>query len=78
LNDKFIMYKYRFLYGVKEQLLPLVRIKDIGNKRAEELYNLNIKNEDDILNNIDKLKQLLGDKLAEKIYLNIKNKYYKW
>jgi helicase len=77
-NEKFIKYKYRFNYGVEEYLLPLIRIKDIGNKRAKELYDKNIKTENDIINNMSEIQEMFGSKVAEKIYLNIKNKYYKW
>ncbi len=63
-----IKIRQRLKYGVKEELLPLVRLKGIGKSRARIMYNNGVK---DIkgLNNIDitSLKQLIGEKTALKI-----------
>lgn len=60
--------RLRINYGVKEELLPLVKIEQIGKVRARKLFNNNIKNIKDLNNaDISVLKRLLGEKVAEKI-----------
>ncbi len=55
-------------YGVKEELLPLVRIKNIGRVRARRLWNSNIHSVADIKNMpLSRLKEIVGDKTAEQI-----------
>jgi len=55
-------------YGVKEELLPLVRIKNIGRVRARVLFNNGIKNLRDIENtDFQTLKRLLGEGIAKSL-----------
>lgn len=55
-------------YGVKEELLPLVRLKNIGRVRARKLFKVGIKNLEDIRNaSFLKLSQLLGPAVAKSI-----------
>ncbi len=64
----------RVKHGVKEELLELVSIKDIGRVRARILYNAGFKTKDDIRKaSINKLASLpkIGDALAKKIKSNI-------
>ncbi|MGD1836982.1 MAG: DEAD/DEAH box helicase [Nitrososphaeraceae archaeon] len=56
LNEIFDL-KTRIKYGVKKELLPLVKIENIGRKRARSLYNAGI-------TDINKLKSIPEDKLA--------------
>ena len=66
--NKFSKLRMMLKYGVSEELLSLVSIKDIGRKRARLLYNKGIKNIHDIKNvDINVLKKILGEKLALKI-----------
>ncbi len=66
--NKFSKLRLMLKYGVREELLPLISIKDIGRKRARMLYNKGIKNISDIKNtDLNVLKQILGEKLALKI-----------
>ncbi len=58
----------RLRYGVKEELLPLVRLKNIGRVRARKLWNSNIRSVSDLKKvSIQRLRELVGDKLAEQI-----------
>ncbi len=61
--------RFRLDKGIKEELIPLARIKNIGRVRARKLYRNGIKNIGDIKKtDIVKLTQLLGRKTA----LNLK------
>ncbi|MFH1450540.1 MAG: helix-hairpin-helix domain-containing protein, partial [archaeon] len=66
--DKFSMLRKRLKYGVKMELLPLVRIRNIGRARARRLHDTGIKNVDDIrAAKPDVLISLIGKRTAEKI-----------
>ena len=57
--------RFRLDKGIKEELIPLARLKKIGRARARKLFNNGIKDLGDIKKaDITKLKQLLGEKLA--------------
>ena len=56
LNEIFDL-KTRIKYGVKKELLPLVKIENIGRKRARSMYNAGI-------TDINKLKSIPEDKLS--------------
>ena len=57
--------RFRLDKGIKEELVPLARIKNIGRIRARKLYRNGIKNIGDIKKaDIAKLTQLLGKKTA--------------
>jgi helicase len=58
----------RLKYGVKLELLPLVRVKNIGRVRARKLYNAGIINIEGIKKaDPKKLSYLIGEKTTEKI-----------
>ncbi|MFT4304891.1 MAG: helicase-related protein [Candidatus Woesearchaeota archaeon] len=60
--------RVRLKYGVKEELLPLLRLKNIGRIRARLLYRNNIKDLGDIKKiEFNKLSNLIGKKIAEDI-----------
>ncbi len=66
--NKFSKLRIMLKYGVREELLSLISIKDIGRKRARMLYEKRIKNVNDIKNtDLNVLKKILGEKLALKI-----------
>jgi helicase len=58
----------RLRYGVKEELLPLVRIKNIGRVRARTLFNHGITNMRDVeKTDFSMLKRLLGEHVARSL-----------
>ena len=64
----------RIVYGIKEELLELVRIKGIGRVRARILYKHGIKNLDDLakipvnkLAEIDKIGSTLADNIKSEL-----------
>ncbi len=60
--------RLRLKYGAKTELLPLLRIKNIGRARARKLYRNKIKNIRDLKKaSTTTLSQVLGPKLAQNI-----------
>ncbi|MEM7822673.1 MAG: DEAD/DEAH box helicase [Candidatus Aenigmatarchaeota archaeon] len=60
--------RIRLQYGVKEELLPLVRLKGIGRVRARLLYNAGLKRIADLRKApVESLERLLGPSLARDI-----------
>lgn len=60
--------RIRLQYGVKEELLPLVRLKGIGRVRARLLYNAGLKRIADLRKaSVESLERLLGPSLARDI-----------
>lgn len=70
-GKKFPNLETRIRYGVKEELLELVSIRNIGRVRARKLYNSGIKTRRDILANPQKVAKLIGEKIAEKVLRDI-------
>ncbi len=69
LNKEIVKLRLRLKHGVKEELLPLVRIPGIGRARARRLFFNKIKDVGDIKNaDLMKLSQILGHQVA----LNLK------
>ena len=65
LVKEIVKLRLRLKYGVKEELLPLVRLENIGRVRARILFRNKIKDVKDIKNaNLSTLTQILGDKVA--------------
>ena len=48
LLEEFNDLRKRVVYGIREELLDLVRVKGIGRVRARVLFKHNIKNLDDL------------------------------
>jgi len=72
LLPKIMKVRKRLRYGVKAELLPLVRIRNIGRARARKMFNTGIKNVDDIKAADKKtLSNLIGGKTAEKILKHV-------
>lgn len=68
-------YKYirsimgRIRYGIREELLELVKIRYVGRVRARLLYNTGIRSKKDIVEaGLNRMKSLLGEKIGEKVY----------
>ncbi|MDD5418183.1 MAG: DEAD/DEAH box helicase [Candidatus Nanoarchaeia archaeon] len=55
----------RIKYGAKEELLTLLKLRNVGRQRARKLYNNEIKTISDVrTSDFEKLSLLLGEKLA--------------
>lgn len=69
LIKEIIKLRLRMKYGVKEELLPLIRLENIGRVRARLLFRNRIKDVKDLRNaDLSTLTQLIGEKTA----LNVK------
>jgi helicase len=71
LLEEFGDLRKRIVYGIREELLDLVRVKGIGRVRARILFKHNIKNLDDLAKiPVNKLAEI--DKIGLTIANNIK------
>lgn len=65
LISEIIKLRLRIKYGVKEELLPLLKLKNIGRVRARSLFRNKIKDIADVKKaDVGKLVQILGRKVA--------------
>ncbi|MBI3027375.1 hypothetical protein HYY70_04630 [Candidatus Woesearchaeota archaeon] len=65
LIKEIVKLRLRLRYGVKEELLPLVRLENIGRVRARILYRNRLRDIKDLKNaDLSTLTQLLGEKVA--------------
>ncbi len=65
LVKEIIKLRFRIKHGAKEELLALLKLKDIGRVRARRLYFNRIKDIGDVKKaDITKLRQILGEKIA--------------
>ena len=65
LNKEIVKLRLRLRYGIKEELLSLIRLQDIGRVRARKLYSNKIKDIKDIKNaDVAILSQILGKQIA--------------
>jgi helicase len=68
LTNKLNKLRIRIKHGAKEELLPLLRLKNIGRNRARKLFNNRIKDIKDIKNiDYSSLSSLIGPKIAKDI-----------
>jgi len=57
--------RLRVRYGVKEELLPLIKLEGVGRARARKLYNNKIRSIGDLRrSDLTKLSQILGKSIA--------------
>ena len=71
LLEEFDDLRNRIVYGIREELLDLVRVKGIGRVRARVLFKHGIKNLDDLRKiSVNKLAEI--DKIGSTIAVNIK------
>ena len=55
-------------YGVKQELLPLVALKDVGRVRARKLFNAGIKTVKDLKTaSLEQLQHVLGPSIGLKV-----------
>ncbi len=59
--------RVRLRYGIREELLDLVRLEQIGRVRARRLYDNGIKSVSDIRANVGKVERLLGKEVSKRI-----------
>ncbi len=65
VTKKVIKTRLRLRYGVREELLPLLRLEGVGRVRARKLYNNRIRDVKDVKNSdITTLAHLMGRKTA--------------
>ncbi len=65
LLKEIVKLRLRLKYGVKEELLPLVRLENIGRARARILFRNRLRDIKDLKNaNLTTLTQILGEKTA--------------
>jgi helicase len=65
LVKEIIKLRMRMKYGVKEELLPLIRLENIGRVRARLLFRNRIRDVKDLRNaDLSTLTQLIGEKTA--------------
>ena len=68
LIKEVIKLRLRLKHGAKEELLPLLKLKDIGRVRARKLYNNHIRDIGDVKKaDLSTLSYLLGKGVAEKV-----------
>jgi helicase len=63
----------RIKYGIKGELIDLVKVRGIGRARARKLFLAGIKSRRDILENKGKLPAIIGKKTAEKIIKEVES-----
>ncbi len=57
----------RIRFGIRDELVELVRLRWVGRKRARKLYNAGIKTVEDLLNNRKTAEGLIGKRIVERI-----------
>ena len=62
----------RIEYGAGRELIDLLKIKHIGRARARMLYDAGIKSAQDIIDNYQKVRSILGENIAKKILHELK------
>ena len=68
--------RVRMKYGVKEELLPLVRLEQIGRVRARRLYKNNLKSISDLRQvPVSSLSRIVGPKIANIIKKQLGEKH---
>jgi helicase len=61
----------RLKYGIKDELLDLVTLEQVGRARARILYSSGITKTGEVLKNKEKVVLLLGNEVAQKIFAQI-------
>jgi len=71
----------RIEYGAGRELIDLLKIKHIGRARARMLYDAGIKSAQDIIDNYQKVRSILGENIAKKILHELKESgvvFFEW
>jgi len=70
--------RVRLSYGIREELLPLVRLKQVGRVRARKLWNANLKSLDDLRKiSVERLAKITGLAIAKIIKAQLEGKELK-
>jgi len=75
LFEEFDILRKRIAYGIKEELIELVKIKGIGRIRSRKLYKNNVKSLNDLSKiSVKKLAEIdkIGSTLADNIKLQLR------
>ncbi len=77
-RDQVRKFEYCMKYGVKRELLPLVKIRNIGRVRARRLFNSGITSPEDLRSaGKDRVAQILGKGIADQLFNSVKRQSYK-
>ena len=68
-----IQARVRLRYGIKEELLDLVRLEQIGRVRARQLFSNGIEKVSDIPKHRERVKEILGPEIADKVFKQIED-----
>jgi len=67
--------RIRLSYGIREELIPLVKLKQVGRVRARKLWNANVKSLEDLRKtSIEILSKILGPNVARTIKAQVEGK----
>ena len=73
--NKIKKLRVRLKYGVKEELLPLIRLEGIGRVRARKLFNSGLRTLEDLRKIPEEsLSRIIGTRIARKIKLQLEGK----
>ncbi len=70
-QHRLIQARVRIRYGIKEELLDLVRLEQIGRIRARSLFANGIEKVSEISKNREKVRSVLGKEVAEKVFQQV-------
>ncbi|MEM3884055.1 MAG: hypothetical protein QXT94_03940, partial [Methanothrix sp.] len=63
--------RVRLKYGIKAELLDLVRLEQIGRVRARKLFDNGIRTVNDIRSHRGEVEMLLGKEIAAKVFAQL-------
>jgi helicase len=67
--------RIRLDYGIREELIPLVRLKQVGRVRARKMWNANLKSLDDLRKApLERLNKIVGPNIAKLIKDQVEGK----
>jgi len=67
--------RIRLSYGIKEELMPLVKLKQVGRVRARKLWNINIRSLDDLRKtSLERISKIIGSSIAKLIKNQLEGK----
>ncbi|MEM5797043.1 MAG: helix-hairpin-helix domain-containing protein, partial [Candidatus Aenigmatarchaeota archaeon] len=67
--------RIRLKYGIREELIPLVKLKGIGRTRARRLFNKGLDSLEKLEKiSLERLSEIIGVKIANEIKKQLENK----
>ena len=77
-QDQVREFEYCMKHGVKRELLPLIKLRNIGRVRARRLFNSGITSPEDLQTaGTDKVSQILGRGIADQLFNAAKRQNFK-